>query len=80
MAQKQLMSLFYPETHLYDNGSAGFYPAEQRMLKQSILVLDLKKTLDWLSTIFFTPSNIYPDTLHRADFFKRQFWSQPTVA
>lgn len=43
MAQKQLMFLFYPETHLYDNGSAGFYPAEQRMLKQSILVLDLKK-------------------------------------
>lgn len=53
MAQKQLMCLFYPETHLYDNGSAGFYPAEHKH-DQANLVLDLKKPKTWhrLSPIF----------------------------
>lgn len=45
-------------------------PAEHTVLKQTLnLCPGFRKTEHWLSPILFTPSNVSPDTFHRADTF-----------
>lgn len=49
------------------------FPAEHTVLKQTLnLCPGFNKTEHWLSPILFTPSNVSPDTFHRADTFNSQ--------